>query len=190
MVLLSGLEPTFLLDHDSVTGFMSKGNSQDNRQLNQRIDDAVRPVLAQEGYDLIMVELLSGQPILRLYIENKDVSEGVNLDDCTRVSHLVSDLLDAEGLSDEVEGAFNLEVSSPGLDRPLARPKDFVRFRGRLVKICTSEAVSEDRARRRFTGTILEADKEAQGGIRLDVDGSTQGLPYEAILKARLVPEF
>ena len=167
-----------------------------------RVDAAVRPLLAGEGYDLILVEYLAPSHILRLYIDRltgraeDDLAPpppgaGVGIDDCTRVSRWVGDVLDAEGLSDRIPGSYNLEVSSPGLDRPLARPVDFRRFLGREAKINThAGAVPSAPGRRRFKGTLRKADEGPEGGVELDVDGSLHAIPYGAIESARLVPEF
>ena len=84
--------------------------------------------------------------ILRLYIDRLD-SEGVTIDDCTTVSRLVSDSLDAEGFSDQIRGRYNLEVSSPGLDRPLVKPVHFQRFVGEVVKAAAHVGVN---GRKRF----------------------------------------
>lgn len=152
--------------------------------LAKAIDDAVRPVLAAEGYDLVLVEYIARSRILRLYV---DQEVGVGIDDCKEISYLVSDILDAQGLSERIEGSFNLEVSSPGLDRPLVRPKDFCRFVGSEIRVSTREALD---GRRRFTGRLLEADSEPGGGIRVDVDGKKHPILYEAIHRARLVPDL
>src|SRR5690606_3611643 len=103
----------------------------------------------------------------------------------------------AEGISDTIEGAFNLEVSSPGLDRPLPRPKDFVRFTGREARVTlradlqahdAPEAVRQ--GRRRFKGVIQSAEEASEGGIVLRVDGADYPIRYEWIEQARLVPDL
>ena len=95
--------------------------------LEKQIEELLRPLIEAEGYDLILAEYLSGSKILRLFVDKEG---GISLDDCTTVSHLVGDVLDADGMMQGVDGSYKLEVSSPGLDRPLVRPKDFIRFVG------------------------------------------------------------
>ena len=94
----------------------------------------------------MLAEFFDDSRILRLYIDRLD-SEGVTIDDCTTVSRLVSDSLDAEGFSDQIRGRYNLEVSSPGLDRPLVKPVHFQRFVGEVVKAAAHVGVN---GRKRF----------------------------------------
>lgn len=162
-------------------------------RITDRVADAVRPLLEGEGYDLILVEYLGSAQILRLYIDLLDVEAGaaVGIEDCTRVSRWVSDVLDATGITDEIPGAFNLEVSSPGLDRPLVRAKDFRRFAGSLVRLTTrGDVPGASAGRRRFKGRLEEADEDESGGIRIEVDGKAYAIRYELIDQARLVPEL
>lgn len=159
--------------------------------LVQVIERAILPVLARDGYELVLTEFSSRSKVLRLFIDKEagaevtvDGSSGVTLEDCQRVSRLVSDMMDAEGISDGIDGRFTLEVSSPGLDRPLVKPKDFQRFVGRQVKVDTREMIE---GRRKFSGALTAADDQA---IKLDVDGKPWTLAYDVIERARLVPEF
>jgi len=154
--------------------------------VTEEVDRCVRPVLETEGFDLVLAEYKAG--VLRLYIDRLgDGAAGVTIDDCTTVSHLVGDLLDAEGVSDQIAGSFSLEVSSPGLDRPLVRPTDFLRFVGHDTRVHTREPLS---GCRKFTGRLLEADKAPEGGILLEVDGEQCQIQYVAIHRARLVPNL
>jgi len=151
------------------------------------IQQAIRPLVEAEGYDLVLLELATGDKVLRLYIDREDGTP-VGINDCTQVSRWVSDVLDAEGLSDRIPGTFNLEVSSPGLDRPLTRPKDFQRFVGSRAKVTTNMAVIEDNPdRRRFSGDLKAADENR---VELEVDGQAVTIPYPAIERARLVPQW
>ena len=77
----------------------------------KQVEEAIEPVLEADGFELVMLEYVTGQRILRIFI---DKEEGVSLDDCVDVSRLVGDILDGEGLSDQIDGKFRLEVSSPG----------------------------------------------------------------------------
>ena len=162
-------------------------------RVTEKVEAAVRPLLEREGYDLILVEYLGSAQILRLYIDLLHVegSSAVGIEDCTRVSRWVSDVLDATGITDEIPGAFNLEVSSPGLDRPLVRPRDFCRFAGSLVRLTTRGDVPGAKAgRRRFKGRLEGADDTPDGGLRIEVDGQPYSIRYELIDQARLVPEL
>ena len=149
--------------------------------ITQIVEQAIESVLEAEGFELVMLEYVTGQRILRIFIDSE---AGITLDDCADVSRLVSDILDGEGLSDRIDGKFRLEVSSPGLDRPLAKPKHFQRFVGSQVKLTTSEPFD---GRRKFSGEILEADER---GIRISCEAETWTFGYDQIDRARLVPQF
>ena len=149
------------------------------------LDDAtvlrtlLEPVVESAGFELVMIELTGpGGLILRLYIDSPG---GILLEDCETVSKLVSSVLDVE---DPIGGEYTLEVSSPGLDRPLTRPKDFKRFVGSRTKLTTKEPTA---GRHKFTGELLSATDSA---IQIDVDGQSVEIAYGLIDRARLVPEF
>jgi ribosome maturation factor RimP len=150
--------------------------------FTEAVEKAVGPVVQAEGYELVLVEYIPRSHVVRMYIDRPG---GITIDDCTTVTHLVGDLLDAEGFSDRVEGKYTLEVSSPGLDRPLVRPCDFVRFVGQKARVTTREPLAE--GRRRFSGKLLQADDR---GIQIDVDGRAYAIAYEIIERARLIPDF
>jgi ribosome maturation factor RimP len=149
--------------------------------IADRVEKAIQPVLEGEGFETVLVEYVARSRILRLYVDHAD---GITVDDCGRVSRLVGDLLDAEGLSDEIEGRYTLEVSSPGLDRPLVRPAHFKRFVGRKIRVTTQVA---QEGRRKLTGELATADDE---GIRLVSEGRSYAIAYGTIARARLVPEL
>lgn len=151
--------------------------------IAERVDQAVGPPLLCEGFEVVLVEFVPRSRILRLYIDHE---AGVSVDDCGRVSLLVGDILDGEGLSDEIEGRYTLEVSSPGLDRPLVRPAHFQRFVGRRVRVTTHVAQGED-GQRKLTGELAAADDQ---GIRVLIDGHPKDISYGTIARARLVPEI
>lgn len=138
------------------------------------------PVISGMGYELIEIEHNPNPKhgILRLYIDKED---GVNIDDCSAVSRQISALIDVE---DPIRGQFNLEVSSPGLDRPLKRLKDFQRFSGEMVKIKTSMPLD---GQRNFTGRLVGADAQS---VVIETDTEELTLPMTAIDKARIVPQF
>jgi ribosome maturation factor RimP len=114
--------------------------------------------------------------LVRVFI---DKPEGIDLDDCEKVSRAVSALLDVE---DPVPGNYNLEVSSPGLDRKLTKVEHFQRFEGEIVKVQMRFPIE---GRRRFRGTLVSSDDE---NIVVDVDGESHSLPLKTIDTARLVP--
>ncbi len=141
--------------------------------MEQKIAELVEPVLIDMGYELVEVQYrreANGQ-ILRLIIFKES---GIGIDDCAKVSREISLILDVEELISE---AYTLEVSSPGLDRPLENEKDFARYPGkkvRLVFVDGSEAL---------TGTI---EKVEEGKITIGSDSGTQEIHLDDILKARL----
>ena len=139
----------------------------------------LEPLVDDLGYELVLVELVGSSPrTLRLYI---DAPGGVLLDDCETVSRNVSALLDVD---DPVSGAYNLEVSSPGLDRPLVFPDHFRRFVGERVKI---KLHRHHLGRKRFTGTMIKVDDDQ---VVVEVDGEQFELAFDEIESARLAPEF
>ncbi len=140
----------------------------------------LEPGVTGQGFELVEVELsgTSRRPLLRVYI---DGPEGVTVDDCARVSNQLSAILDVEDL---IDGRYTLEVSSPGLDRPLVRPVDFTRFTGEMIKVRLGEPLS---GRKNFKGRLLAVGPEH---VVLGLDGETLELPFERIEKARLVPKF
>ena len=115
--------------------------------------------------------------VVRLFI---DKSDGISLDDCEKVSLAVSALLDVE---DPLPGEYNLEVSSPGLDRKLTKVEHFQRFAGETVKVQMRFPIE---GRKRFRGTLVSSNDE---NIVVEVDGEPHSLPIATIDTARLVPE-
>ena len=145
------------------------------------IEQAISPLLNRHGYEVVHIVYEPRSRLLRLYVDHPN---GVTVEDCTQVSRLVSDLLDAEGYSDRIPGRYTLEVSSPGLDRPLVKPGHFHRFTGRQVKVTT---FAPQEGRRRFNGRLVTAD---EAGIKVEVDGRVYALRYQEVASARLVPEL
>lgn len=150
------------------------------RREQTHLWELFEPVVNGMGYDLIEIEHIPNPKhgILRLYIDKED---GVTIDDCSAVSEQISALIDVE---DPVRGHFNLEISSPGLDRPLRRLKDFQRFTGSLVKLKTSMPLE---GQRNFKGRLLEANEDV---LVIETDTEEISLPMSAIEKARLVPDY
>ena len=145
---------------------------------NSAIRQLLEPVVEDMGYELVMVEMTgspSGGQVLRTYI---DAPGGILLEDCEQVSRQVSAILDVE---DPIKGEYTLEVSSPGIDRPLVKPEHFQRFQGNQVKVVMREARL---GRRRFTGFLAEAGPEC---VVVEVDGEPYELDYQTMEKANLV---
>ena len=143
------------------------------------IQKLIEPTIERLGYELTDLEVrLSGQGgLLRLTI---DKPEGIDLDDCEKVSHAVGALLDVE---DPVPGNYSLEVSSPGLDRKLTKVEHFQRFEGETLKVTMRFPIE---GRRRFRGILKSSDDE---NIVVEVDGESHSLPLTMIDTARLVPD-
>jgi ribosome maturation factor RimP len=136
------------------------------------------PTIERLGYELIDLEANVGGKggLIRLFIDKPD---GIDLEDCEKVSLAVSALLDVE---DPIPGNYNLEVSSPGLDRKLTKIEHFQRFAGETVKVQMRFPIE---GRRRFRGTLVSSDDE---NIVVEVDGESHSLPLKTIDTARLVP--
>ncbi len=138
----------------------------------------LEPTVERLGYELADLEVRLGGKggLVRLFIDKPD---GIGLEDCEKVSLAVSALLDVE---DPVPGHYDLEVSSPGLDRKLTKPAHFQRFVGETLKVQTRFPIE---GRRRFRGTLVSSDDE---NIVVEVDGESHSLPLKTIDTARLVP--
>ncbi len=136
----------------------------------------VEPVAIQEGLELVDVEYIKGGGgmILRITI---DKASGVTIDDCADFSRLVSDILDA---TDPIPGPYNLEVSSPGINRPLKRASDFSRFAGEKVFIQTKVPLD---GRKRFKGILLGMEGDE---VSVECHDGRRKIPLDAIQKARL----
>lgn len=145
----------------------------------ERVKAIAQPVLQELGLELVEVEFRreAGGWILRLYL---DKPGGVTLGDCQRVSEELSDILDVEN---PIEYPYTLEVSSPGLNRPLSREADFVRFVGQRARVNTSQAIG---GQRRFLG-ILKGYEAGQVVLERE-DGIVVHIPHTLISKARLAP--
>ena len=139
----------------------------------------LEPTVERLGYELADLEIRLGGKggLVRLFI---DKAEGIGLDDCEKVSRAVSALLDVE---DPIPGHYDLEVSSPGLDRKLSKPAHFRRFVGATVKVQTRFPIE---GRRRFRGKLEAAEED---NIVVEVDGESHSLALASIDTARLVPD-
>ena len=146
--------------------------------LADRIAALIEPSLKAMGYDLVRVQV-DGKRQARLQVmaERSDGS-GMGVEDCAEISRHVSALLEVE---DPIEGSYTLEVSSPGIDRPLMKPADYARFAGHVAKV---ELKYAREGRRRYTGTIKALESEA---VVLDTEEGSVSLPLAEIERAKLV---
>ena len=138
------------------------------------------PVVESMGYELVGVEFdRGGHGTLRVYIDRED---GVTLDDCAAISHQVSGILDVE---EPISQAYDLEVSSPGIDRPLFRLGDYERFVGQTARV---KLAVPQQGRKNFKGELMGANDCGQ--ITIKVDGELFELPHADIAKANLIGEL
>jgi ribosome maturation factor RimP len=150
-----------------------------------RVQAIAEPLAVSMGYELVDVEYLREGPqwILRVYL---DKAGGVTLDDCTEFSRALGPALDVD---DVVGTAYSLEVSSPGLERPLKKPKDFERFAGKKVAVKTYGPIPNAKGapQKNFQGKLigLQGDR-----IALESDGGSVAIPLSAVAKAHLVLEM
>lgn len=142
------------------------------------IAQMIEPSLTAMGYRLVRVVVTSGRrATLQVMVERVDDTP-MTVDDCATISHSVSALLD---VADPIAGAYSLEISSPGIDRPLVRPEDYNRFSGFEAKIELTEPLN---GRKRFRGRLLGL---SDGSIRIATDTGEALLPVGAVARAKLV---
>ncbi len=148
--------------------------------LRDRLVALIEPALLTLGYELVLLEYNPGikTASLRLFI---DGPEGVQLGDCEKVSREIAALLDVE---DPIEKAYQLEVSSPGLDRPLTKAEHYERFTGEKVRVQTLVPIN---GRKKFMGPIAGLEQRA---LLLKQDAEIVRIPLADIEKARLVPDY
>jgi len=148
--------------------------------IAKQVSDLIEPILSEMGLELIDVEYLSdrGRWVLRIYM---DKDGGITLDDCAMVSGELGDLIDIKNF---IEHEYVLEVSSPGLNRPLKKEADFIRVIGKRIKVKTRTPVE---GRRNFTG-ILKDFRDQK--LIIEYEGGLVILAWTDIEKANLVYEF
>jgi len=149
--------------------------------IDQRLAKIITPVIEDLGFELVRVRLMGGlSKTLQIMAERS--GGGIEVDDCAEISTAVSATLDVE---DPIEEAYTLEVSSPGIDRPLTRLKDFERWNGYEAKLETAEMID---GRRRFKGQLhgTESDEVL---VEINIDGhpSTIGLKFDWLTEAKLI---
>ncbi len=146
----------------------------------QKTEELLRPVMEEHKFELVDVEYVreAGTWYLRAYIDKEG---GITIDDCETVSRVLSDLLDEQ---DFIEEAYILEVSSPGLGRPLKKDKDFKRSIGEEVEIRTYRAIGKQKE---FTGVLKGFDEE---NIRIEMDGKETLFARKDVALVRLAFDF
>jgi ribosome maturation factor RimP len=145
------------------------------------LENVIEPVIAGMGYELVDVQASNGGRFLRLFIDKPVGSNtGINVDDCAAVSRQLARVLEVEGIDYD-----RLEVSSPGLDRPLRKAGDFARFAGQKAELRMRRP--DAGGRRRFSGVLKGSEA---GRVQIEVDGQTVALALEDIERAKLVPEL
>ncbi len=149
--------------------------------IDRRLAEIIGPVLEDMGFELVRVRLMGGKSAtLQIMAERRD--GGIEVDECAEISTAVSATLDVE---DPIEDAYTLEVSSPGIDRPLTRLKDFEKWEGYEAKLETAEMID---GRRRFKGT-LQGVEDGEVLIEIEVNGESAviGLQFDWLSDAKLV---
>ena len=142
-----------------------------------RTEELISPVVAGMGYELVDLQVSNRGGLLRLFI---DKPGGIGLEDCAAVSRQLSRVLEVEGVEYD-----RLEVSSPGLDRPLRKASDFARFAGHRADV--RMRTPDSSGRRRFVGVLRGAEA---GRLSIELDGHTIGLDLADVERAKLVPEL
>ena len=169
-----GFPPTFFIKQ--------KVNMAGVQAIRKKVEEIAERVISSEGMELLLVEYKQqgGRWVLTVYIDKEG---GVGLNDCQNISRQLSTILDVE---DVIPQRYTLEVSSPGLNRPLVKEKDYNRFRGRKVKI---ETLNPIEGRKRFIGSIIGCH---DGMVSLVLKKGEQPvtIPLKEVAKARLKVEF
>ena len=150
----------------------------------EQIVRLVEPIVESERMELVDVECLRGPSrwTIRIYIDKEG---GITLDDCALISGEVGDLLDIQEI---LPGPYNLEISSPGLDRPLVKDKDFIRYEGQMIAVRVEEKIE---GKRKFTGRLIEfVENESEGSLVVEVNKKQYTIPRGMVVKAHLVHEF
>lgn len=150
--------------------------------LVDRLNDMLQPLVEDLGYEFVGLELSGPRhALLRVYIDHPR-DNGVTLEDCERVSREIAALLDVE---DPIQSSYRLEISSPGLDRPLFSLEQYQRYEGEKVKLALHLPVA---GRRRIRGVIAGVDGETLKLI--DEDGEALDVPFTSIARGRIMPDY
>lgn len=151
--------------------------------IEQHIEDLIAPTLLNRGFRVVRVQLQGLKAkTLQVMIESIE-GQDITLDDCAQVSRAISVILDVD---DPIHESYTLEVSSPGLDRPLVKMSDFERYAGSRIKV---ELMTPYEGRLRFQGILQGVQKELIK-IELDLEKKVAELPFSDIKKAKLIPDY
>ncbi|HEX2801821.1 MAG TPA: ribosome maturation factor RimP [Phenylobacterium sp.] len=154
-----------------------RGKTAEDLNLLELLD----PVAEAAGYEIVRLRLMGGEHARRLQIMAERPSDGdMNVEDCARLSRAISEIMDA---ADPIAGEYMLEVSSPGVDRPLTRLKDFATFEGYEARL-ELDRVAE--GRKRFKGLLAGVD-DGQVAIDLEGEAETALVPFAWVVEAKLV---
>ncbi len=153
-----------------------RGKTAEDRRLLELLD----PVAEAAGYEIVRLRLMGGEEARRLQIMAETPEGEMVVEDCARLSRAISEVMDA---ADPIAGEYTLEVSSPGVDRPLTRLKDFENYDGFEARI-ELDRVAE--GRKRFRGVLAGVEGDAIG-IDLEGEDSTAMIPFEWIVDAKLI---
>lgn len=153
------------------------GTESRETEIIAQVRELLEPVIESEGMELVEVEYRREAHgwVLRLFIDHEGA---VLVDDCAHISQVVGDLLD---VADVIRNPYHLEVSSPGLDRPLRKPEHFQRYTGKIVDVRTIKPLYTNR--RRFKGVLVASDSEQ---ITMNCDGQLYTIPLDLVDRARL----
>ncbi len=145
--------------------------------IDVRLAEIVTPVIEDLGFELVRLRLMSGKnTVLQIMADRPEGN--INVDDCAEISHALSATLDVE---DPIDGEYALEVSSPGIDRPLTRLKDFETFEGYEVRLVTSELID---GRKRFNGVLRGVEGNE---VLVEIAEGTIGLEFDWLVEAKLL---
>lgn len=144
--------------------------------IKDRIEAFIEPVIAQNGFELVDLEI-AGQNYLRIRVGREG---GLNLDDCAAISRKIEEALDA---SDIIPDKYFLEVSSPGINRPVKKREDFTRFAGKRIRITTREKIQETHS---FSGILKGMSGD---NVQVEENGLVKEIPFDIIKKANLDEE-
>ena len=172
---MSGRRAHFFFPRDETLGMQT---------LAEQIRQLAEPLLASEGMELILAECLKMRAhwLVRIYVDREG---GVTVEDCAKISNQLGDLLDVHDLP---PGPYTLEVSSPGLDRPLDRDQDFLKYRGSRVHLRLTEKIE---GRRDFRAELVEYEESDEGKLLVvKVEGKTFRIPRDKVVKANLEYEL
>ena len=171
-----GFGPTFLFGETA--SFEAPSKKVWTMGLADRIENLISPTIEELGFEIVRIEILGEMnPCLQIMADRLDQT-GMNVDDCAQISRAVSAIMDVE---DPITNAYTLEVSSPGMDRPLVKLEHFERFKDSEVRIEKRGHADEQR---RYRGQLLGVKGE---DVKILINGEEIHIPFADILKAKLV---